>query len=68
MVCVESLCVMMTTPANVRNMDNHTGHEGITFRKTMMMATRTGSRNTSAVARPDAIYLNASNRNMLLEV
>ena len=60
--------VMIITPANVDPIDNHTGHDGTTFKKTMMIATITGKRNTSVVARPDAMYLYASNRKVLLAV
>lgn len=42
MVCEPSLCVMMSTPPKVAAMASHTGHEGTTFRNTMIMATRTG--------------------------
>lgn len=34
-------CVMITTPPKVAAMASHTGHEGTTPRKTMMMATST---------------------------
>ena len=60
--------VIIITPTNVAPIDSHTGHEGTTFRKTMMMATITGKRNTSVVARPDAMYLYASKRKVLLAV
>ena len=60
--------VIIITPANVAMIDNHTGHEGTTFRKTMMIATITGNRKTSVVARPDPMYLYASKRNVLFAV
>lgn len=49
--------VIIITPANVAAIDSHTGQEGTTFRKTIMIATIAGNRNTSVVARPEAMYL-----------
>lgn len=67
-VCVPSLCVMINTPPNVAAMASQTGHDGTTLRNTIMIATRTGYKNTRVVASPEAIYSYASKRNMLLEV
>ena len=60
--------VMMTTPPNVAAIESHTGHDGTTFRKTMMIATSTGNRNTSVVTNPEAMYLYDSKRKVLLAV
>jgi tRNA A58 N-methylase Trm61 len=46
---------MIITPTKVATIESHTGHEGTTLRNTMMIATKTGKRNTSVVARPEAI-------------
>ena len=35
-------CVIMITPPNVAAMESHTGQEGTTRRKTMIIATSTG--------------------------
>ncbi len=48
---------MMKTPTNVAKMATQTGQDGTTLRKTMMMATRTGERKTSVVAKPEGMNL-----------
>jgi hypothetical protein len=48
---------MITTPANVAAIASHTGIDGTTFRNTMIIATNTGKRKLSVVARPEAMYL-----------
>lgn len=53
--CPASPCVISRTPPNVAAIASQTGQEGTTRRNTIMIATRTGYRNISVVARPDAI-------------
>lgn len=53
--CEVSLFVIISTPTNVTAIESHTCHDGITRRKTIISATKTGDRKTKVVANPEAI-------------
>ena len=67
-VSLESLRLINVTPINVAMIASHTCQDGTTLRNTIVSATNTGKRKHNVVASPDGMYLNASNKNILLSV